>query len=66
MSYGIHGSIVASPAAWNGPVSRVASIMPPAWERSPEASRSHAKSASRHPAILNPESRYVEVKCPLT
>ena len=32
--------------------------------RSGEMSRTHAKSASRCPAILNLESRYVEVKCP--
>ena len=36
----------------------------PARVRSPEASRRHAKSASRCPAILNLESRYVEVRCP--
>ena len=32
--------------------------------RSVEMSKSHAKSASRCPAILNLESRYFEVKCP--
>lgn len=36
----------------------------PARVRSAEMSRTHAKSASRCPAILNLESRYVEVKCP--
>ena len=37
---------------------------PPVRVRSGEMSRTHAKSASRCPAILNLESRYVEVKCP--
>jgi hypothetical protein len=32
--------------------------------RSPDMSRTHAKSASRCPALLNLESRYFEVKCP--
>jgi len=36
----------------------------PARVRSGEMSRTHAKSASRCPAILNLESRYVEVPCP--
>jgi len=36
----------------------------PARVRSSELSRTHAKSASRCPAILNLESRYVEVPCP--
>ena len=36
----------------------------PARVRSAKVSRRHAKSASRCPAILNLESRYVEVKCP--
>ncbi len=37
---------------------------PPVRVRSGEMSRTHAKSASRCPAILNLESRYVEVRCP--
>ena len=36
----------------------------PAKVRSAEVNRRHAKSASRCPAILNLESRYVEVTCP--
>lgn len=37
---------------------------PPARVRSADMDRNHAKSASRCPAILNLESRYIEVKCP--
>lgn len=36
----------------------------PARLRSPEMDKSHAKSASRCPAVLNLEARYFEVKCP--
>ena len=36
----------------------------PAKVRSAEVNRRHAKSAARCPAILNLESRYVEVTCP--
>ncbi len=32
--------------------------------RSPEMNKTHAKSASRCPAVINLESRYFEVKCP--
>ena len=37
---------------------------PPERVRSPDQSRTHAKSASRCPAILNLESRYFLVRCP--
>ncbi|MEP3846271.1 MAG: hypothetical protein ABJM43_13130 [Paracoccaceae bacterium] len=37
---------------------------PPARVRSVEMSRTHAKSASRCPAIMNLESRYFEIACP--
>ena len=36
----------------------------PARVRSAEVDRRHGKSASRCPAILNMESRYVEIRCP--
>ncbi len=37
---------------------------PPERVRSPDVSRTHAKSASRCPAIINLESRYFLVRCP--
>ena len=37
---------------------------PPTRVRSADLNRTHAKSASRCPAIINMESRYFEVKCP--
>ena len=37
---------------------------PPERHRSAETSKTHAKSASRCPAILNMESRYFAVRCP--
>ncbi|MEM8793190.1 MAG: hypothetical protein AAGE80_16335 [Pseudomonadota bacterium] len=37
----------------------------PSRVRSAEANKKHAKSASRCPAVVNLESRYFEVKCPL-
>ena len=37
---------------------------PPVRVRSPEPNRTHAKSASRCPAVINLESRYFEIKCP--
>jgi hypothetical protein len=37
---------------------------PPVRVRSVEMNRTHAKSASRCPAVINMESRYFEIKCP--
>jgi hypothetical protein len=37
---------------------------PPTRVRSVDMNRTHAKSASRCPAVINMESRYFEVKCP--
>lgn len=37
---------------------------PPQRVRSPDVNRTHAKSASRCPAVINMESRYFEIKCP--
>jgi hypothetical protein len=37
---------------------------PPTRVRSVEMNRTHAKSASRCPAVINMESRYFEIKCP--
>jgi hypothetical protein len=37
---------------------------PPSRVRSVELNRTHAKSASRCPAVINMESRYFEIKCP--
>jgi hypothetical protein len=37
---------------------------PPTRVRSVEMNKTHAKSASRCPAVINMESRYFEIKCP--
>jgi hypothetical protein len=37
---------------------------PPTRVRSAEVNKTHAKSASRCPAVINLESRYFEIKCP--
>lgn len=63
----------SDPQAGSGPVvvgwmrtDVAASIIydPPTRVRSPDLNRTHAKSASRCPAVINLESRYFEIKCP--